>query len=55
MDGRLFLSWSRFPFVSEAVAGSGTVRLDDIRYARPGQQSFAAVAIPMNAPPPPRE
>ena len=55
-DGRRFLSWSRFPFASQEAAGdSGTVRLDDMRYARPGQRSFAAVTVPTRVPPPPRE
>jgi inner membrane protein len=51
-DGRRFLSWSRFPFGETATADSGAVRLDDARYARPGQRSFASVMVPMSVPPP---
>jgi inner membrane protein len=55
-DGRHFLSWARFPFVAEVLTGdSAAVRLDDVRYARPGQRSFASVVIPMTTPPTPRE
>jgi inner membrane protein len=54
-DGRRFLSWSRFPFVSQVTTGnSAAVRLDDMRYARPGQESFAAVTVPTTTSPPPR-
>jgi inner membrane protein len=54
-DGQRFLTWARFPFVSQATTGdSAAVRLDDLRYARPGQQSFATVTVPTTTAPPPR-
>lgn len=43
-DGRKFLSWSRFPF-ADTTAGAQGIRLDDVRYARPGQRSFASVVM----------
>jgi inner membrane protein len=47
-DGRRFLSWARFPFVTDVTTGdSAAVRLDDARYARTGQHSFANVTVPM--------
>jgi inner membrane protein len=53
-DGRRFLSWSRFPFADLTVGDSTTVRLDDARYAGPGQRSFASVTVPLAAPAAPR-
>ena len=44
--GRQFASWARFPFAEVTAAGdSVVVRLDDMRYARPGQRSFASTSI----------
>jgi inner membrane protein len=45
-EGRQFASWARFPFAEVATANdSVVVRLDDVRYARPRQRSFASVTI----------
>jgi len=45
-EGRQFTSWSRFPFAEVSTANdSVVVRFDDVRYARPGQRSFASVTI----------
>src|SRR5690242_10306891 len=39
-DGRRFASWARFPFAEVMTTRDSTwVRLDDVRYARPGQRS----------------
>lgn len=44
--GRQFWSWTRFPFAEVATTNdSVVVRFDDVRYARPGQRSFASVTI----------
>lgn len=45
-DGRRFLSWARFPFADATAANPDVVRLDDVRYAGPGQRSFASVTVP---------
>jgi len=45
-DGRRFMSWARFPFAEVTTAGeSVVVHFDDVRYARPGQRSFAGTSI----------
>jgi inner membrane protein len=45
-EGRQFASWARFPFAEVSTASdSAVVRFDDVRYARPGQRSFASVTI----------
>ena len=45
-DGRRFASWARFPYAEVMTTRDSTwVRLDDVRYARPGQRSFASVSV----------
>jgi len=45
-DGERFASWARFPFAEVTTTSDSTfVRLDDVRYARPGQRSFAGVSV----------
>ena len=45
-EGRQFWSWTRFPFAEVSTTiDSVVVRFDDVRYARPGQRSFASVTI----------
>jgi inner membrane protein len=45
-EGRQFWSWTRFPFAEVSTTNdSVVVRFDDVRYARPGQRSFASVTI----------
>lgn len=52
-DGRRFASWSRFPYaVVDSTADSTWVHLDDARYARPGQRSFAGVSVTVSRRPP---
>jgi inner membrane protein len=44
--GKNFASWSRFPFAEVTTnADSVVVRFDDVRYARPGQRSFASTSV----------
>ena len=44
--GKDFASWARFPFAQvTATSDSVVVRLDDVRYAQPGQRSFASTTI----------
>jgi inner membrane protein len=45
-DGQRFASWARFPYAEVMTTRDSTwVRLDDVRYARPGQRSFASVSV----------
>jgi inner membrane protein len=45
--GRRFLGWARFP-VARLVDGGTAIELADLRYAEPGETSFAAVRIPVS-------
>lgn len=50
-EGRQFASWARFPFAEvSTVNDSVVVRFDDVRYARPGQRSFASVTMVLGRP-----
>jgi inner membrane protein len=46
-EGGQFWSWARFPFAEVSTTHDSVVvvRFDDVRYARPGQRSFASVSI----------
>lgn len=44
--GKEFAAWTRFPFAEVTTTNdSVVVRFDDVRYARPGQRSFASTAV----------
>ena len=45
-DGAAFLSWSRFPqFTVVPIAERAYVHIVDLRYARPGERSWASVTV----------
>ena len=43
--GKDFASWARFPFAEMTSGDSVVVRFDDVRYAKPGQRSFASTTV----------
>jgi inner membrane protein len=49
--GRRFLGWARFP-VARLVDGGTAIELADLRYAVPGETSFAVVRVPVRGAPP---